>query len=378
MTKQLLLAFTAIIASAHGQEPRGLEDAIENLMKRYQVPGGSLAIAMEGKPVYARGFGMAGKEKGEAVRPDSLFRIASVSKPITAAAILKLVESGKLSLDDRLFDRLPKYRDAVADPRAFTITIRDLLQHAGGWDSEISDDPLFVDWETLTSLGGSFPPSHEEVIRFTLAQPLDFTPGTRYAYSNFGYMLLGRVVEAATGMPYRSWVVRNLWQFTPAGSLAADRASGEVKYADRPEAPPVLSIFSSKPEPVPAPYGGFSLALQDASGGWLASAPDLVRFLTKLTDGTVLRAETAALLITRPAFEPADASVWYGLGFQVIAAEGGIHVLAHDGAFAGANALVVHLPGVFTYAALFNSRPERDEEFRAELTRIVLEAVAAQ
>lgn len=375
MTKQLLLALVTITASASAQQPQGLDDAITGLMNRWNIPGGALAIAVEGKTVYARGFGWADPDAREAVKPEALFRIASLSKPVTAAAVLKLVEQGRLSLDDRVFDRLTAYRQACADPRALTITIRDLLQHAGGWDSESSDDPLFPDWETLDGLGGPFPPSHEDVIRFWLARPLDFAPGTRFAYSNFGYMLLGRVIEAVTALPYRDWVTQNFGEFRPAGSLAADRVPGEVRYFDHPDARPVHSIFSQRPELVPAPYGGFSLALQDASGGWLASAPTMVRFLDRLTAGILLKPETVGLIPQRPSFEPADAQIWYGLGFRVIATPAG-PALAHDGAFAGSVAQLVHIPGAFTYAAVFNSRPEDDEQFRAELAGIVLEAIA--
>ena len=113
------------------------DQSIRDLMRKYAIPGGAVAVVRDGKLFYARGFGYADVENKTPVQPDALFRIASVSKPITSAAIMKLVEEGKLTLDDRVapfIAHLTPAPGATVDPRWEQITIRHLLNHTGGWD----------------------------------------------------------------------------------------------------------------------------------------------------------------------------------------------------------------------------------------------------
>lgn len=144
-----------------------------------------------------------------------------------------------------------------------------------------------------------------------------------------------------------------------------------MDYNGQPGAPPVLSVFSAEPRLVPEHYGGFSLDLQESAGGWLASAPELARFLFRLTSGKLLQPETLALLLARPAFAHPDAASWYGLGFQVFPGPAG-PAIAHDGSFAGSAALVLHLPGFVSAVALFNSRPRDYPSFLGELQDTLL------
>src|SRR6185436_18989439 len=113
------------------------DQSVIDLMKKYNIPGGAIAFAREGKLIYARGFGYADVENKTPVQPDALFRIASVSKPITSAAVMTLIQDGKLKLDDRvapLIAYLTPAPGATVDPRWEQITIRHLLDHSGGWD----------------------------------------------------------------------------------------------------------------------------------------------------------------------------------------------------------------------------------------------------
>ena len=163
---------------------------MEAFMAARKIPGGALAVVKAGRLVHAKGYGWAHRERKIPARPDTLFRLASVSKPFTAVAVLKLVEDGKLSLDARAFDlvRLPPAleQDARPDPRLADITIRQLLQHTGGWDRDRSFDPMFRPKLIAEKTGTRAPAGAEAVIRYMLGQPLDFDPGARFAYSNFG------------------------------------------------------------------------------------------------------------------------------------------------------------------------------------------------
>ncbi|MBC7853693.1 MAG: beta-lactamase family protein, partial [Pirellulaceae bacterium] len=213
-----------------------------SFIQDHKVPGGSLAIVRDGKVVYARGFGLADKEKKTPVQPESLFRIASISKPITAVAILKLVEEGKLKTEDKILDILhyePHFEgDAKFDERWKEITIAQCLAHTGGWDRGVSYDPMFQAHRMAKSLKIDLPILPEHIIRYQLGQKLDFTPGERYAYSNFGYSLLGRVIEKLSGKPYEQYVQEEV--FKPLGiiapkmgkSLESELAEEEVHYYD--------------------------------------------------------------------------------------------------------------------------------------------------
>jgi CubicO group peptidase (beta-lactamase class C family) len=168
------------------------------LMEKWNLPGGQVAVARNGRLVLSRGYGYGDVERKEPVQPDSLFRIGSVSKTFTTVAILKLLESGQIHLKDKAFRRLSDLKPpkgGVVDPRMYEITIQQLLQHEGGWESH---DALELPWSRMAAatLGRADPPECATIIRYALSIPLDFTPGTKSNYSNFGFCVLGRVIEA--------------------------------------------------------------------------------------------------------------------------------------------------------------------------------------
>ncbi|RLT08616.1 MAG: class A beta-lactamase-related serine hydrolase, partial [Planctomycetota bacterium] len=173
-----------------------LNELMSGFLAKHKLPGASLAVGRGGRVLYARGFGWANVEAKNSVQPDSLFRLASISKSITGVAVMRAVEQGRLSLDDKLLPRLGELVPAeIPDARWRDITLRHLLQHTGGWDRDKSFDAMFRAVPFAKELGVDPPAKPEHIIRVMLTKPLDFAPGERYAYSNFGYCLLGRVLE---------------------------------------------------------------------------------------------------------------------------------------------------------------------------------------
>jgi len=346
-----------------------------------------VAVARDGRLLVARGYGLADVENRRPVEPDALFRIASLSKPITAAAILVLVEQGRLRLDSGALDLLGPIEPPPGkslDPRLSRITVRQLLQHTGGFDRQASGDPMFRPLEIARDLGVSPPASPEAVVRWMLGRPLDFEPGGRYAYSNFGYCLLGRIVGRIAGQDYET-AVQSL-VLNPAGitrmrlgrSKAAGRLPGEVAYHARPGAKPARSVFPDDREPVPPPYGTFFLESMDAHGGWVASAVDLVRFVTAL-DGTrrpgLLKPETFALIAAPPTpqIDPKHPTR-YGLGWALHSTGKGTN-WSHSGSLPGSMALMVRTHDGMTWAALFNSRPADSDALLLDLDRTLWDAI---
>ena len=370
-----------------GEAVPGMESVdavIGALMRRWEIPGGAVAIVKDGRLVYARGFGTADGTAAGTTAPDALFRIASVSKPITAVAVLKLVEAGKLQLDAPAFALLGDLRPApgtTVDPRLAQITVRHLLQHSGGWDREASFDPMFRPIEAAQAVGAPSPASAETVIRYMLGKPLDFAPGARYAYSNFGYAVLGRVIERVSGTSYEQYVrtevlaPMGIGRMRVGASQASGRAPGEVRYFDPAT---TTSVFPGGGGGVPVPYGGFNLEAMDAHGGWIASTTDLLRFVTAVdglaTRPDVLRPATIALMTAKPASPLWDGSAaHYGMGWLVRPAEGNWW---HDGSLPGTASILVRTGSGMAWAALFNARAMRPgSTFEAEIDGAMWQAV---
>ena len=333
-------------------------------MERWAIPGGAIAVVKDGRLVLARGYGYADVDAKEVVAPDALFRIASVSKPITAVAALRLAEQGRLDLDAKVFALLPQLKPPASatnlDPRLADITVRQLLSHLGGWDRDRSFDPMFRSTEIAAALGTTAPASAEDVIRYMLGRSLDFGPGARYAYSNFGYAVLGRVIEQASGQRYHTHVAEQVLR--PMGitrmrlgrSLLRDRAVGEVRYYDANAQ--TTSVFPSGGQ-VPWPYGGFHLEAMDAHGGWIASAIDLARFITAVdgmaTRPDLLRAASIELMTARPSTVWDGSAFHYAAGWLVRPQQGNWW---HNGSLPGTSALIVRAGNGLAWAVLFNGR----------------------
>jgi CubicO group peptidase (beta-lactamase class C family) len=340
-----------------------LDTIMQTYMTQYNSPGASLAVTVDGRLVFARGYGYAKVDTGEFVQPDSLYRIASNSKPITAAGIYKLIEQGKLSLTTQPFatilNNLTPPPGTTIDPRYSTITIQQLLQHTAGFDDTIAPDPAQSDAViAATTFGASAPATPQLLIKYILGQPLQHNPGTTYAYSNFGYITLGYIIEQVSGVPYATYIQDNV--FTPAGivrtqpgaTFLSGRLPSEVSYYDYPGAPLVSSVEPPVGSQVPYPYGGYSCTLQLANGCWVSSTMDLLRFTDNINGqlGT-------SMFSTYPSSNPFQSPQFY----FAIPPNGSGWTYTFYGSLPGTNSLV-HLitdtttTGKITYSAIFNTR----------------------
>jgi CubicO group peptidase (beta-lactamase class C family) len=233
------------------------------------------------------------------------------------------------------------------------------------------------------------PAGAEAVIRYMLGRPLDFDPGTKYAYSNFGYNVLGRIIEKVSGQSYGAYVQARV--LAKAGamhlqlgrSLAADRLPDEVVYYPFASAPSSRSVFPPLKAEVPPPYGGFHLEAMDAHGAWLAHTIDYVRLLGAL-DGSrgapLLAPSSIDLLTARPAAPVSvDAAAYYGLGIQVrpVRGAGTGANWWHSGSLPGSMTYAVRLASGWSWAAFFNSRPRDSRPFQSEIDRSINAALAA-
>ncbi len=397
------LVLFAVLASGVGEEIRSKEismsgdenpelksfdDAVIAFMKKRRVPGGALAVMKDGRLVYARGYGWADVDAKESAHPTSLFRIASISKPITGVAIMKLVEDHRyrLKLDAKAFKLLDLEpyleNSAKMDKRLKEITVRQLLQHTGGFDREKSGDPMFMSEEIAKTLGKPSPAEPEDIIRYMMGKPLDFDPGTREAYSNFGYCVLGRVIEKVTGKCYEDYMREEvlapigITQMRMGRTLLDGRAKNEVRYY-QPKLKSEQSVFAKLgDEKVPNPYGAWHLEAMDAHGGWIASAVDLARFAAALDrpgKNEILSPQRAKIMYERPR-PPAGLDkngkprvAYYGLGWNVRPTKDGKANYWHAGSLPGTATLLVRRHDGLTWVVLFNQRSRSDGDIDSAL-----------
>jgi N-acyl-D-amino-acid deacylase len=366
------------------------DDLMKAFVEEHKIPGAALAITRNGMLVYSRGFGYADVENKIPVEPNSLFRIASISKPITAVAILHLVEQGKLHLDRRVVEVLdikPHVEEGkTPDARLKEITVRQLLQHTAGWDRSKSFEPMFRPIIIARTLKVPPPAGPESVISYMFGRDLDFAPGERYAYSNLGYCILGRIIEKLGGKPYEEYVREHVLK--PVGAEATRlgrtlpqfRADGEVKYYEpnNPTGRAVVLDGDGAEEGdaenarewapyVPLPYGTWYLEAMDSHGGWISSAPDLVRFASAFdvpSECKLLKPLTIATMFGRPEWgagyenDGTPRAYYYALGWQVSPnhPRTGISTQWHTGTLDGTSTILVLRSDRLCWAVLFNTR----------------------
>ncbi|HVE48071.1 MAG TPA: serine hydrolase domain-containing protein, partial [Casimicrobiaceae bacterium] len=302
-------------------------------------------------------------------------------------AIMKLVEEGKLKLDDRVapfIAHLTPAPGATVDPRWEQITIRHLLSHSGGWDRTKPNggfDPIDRPATAAAAVNVPAPASPETLIRYMKGMPLDFDPGEKFVYSNLGYIILGRVIEGLSGMPYKEYVRARVLEPVGANRTQQGRSrmlhalADEVKYytpnfgVNAPLAP---SVFPGEGA-VPFNYGGFHLEASDASGAWVSSTVDLLRFLSGV-DGRANRPDilgpaiVAEMTSNGPTVCVSGACYW-GLGWLVRPTQGDA-TWSHGGSLPGTTAMLVRTYHNFSMVGLFNARsvtPSSEAELYATL-----------
>jgi len=330
-------------------------------MKKYNVPGLSFTIAKNDSIKIERCYGYADKGKHELMTPNNRFRIASISKPFTATAIMQLVEGGKLHLQDKVFGNgailgttygTYPYKKWVEE-----ITVDNLLEHlGGGWtdagyeknnDLYNDRDPVFLHPEL----------SQTALISWALDnQPLKYEPGTHVQYSNFGFFLLGRVIEKVSGMRYQEYVRKNILQpcgitdMEIGGTTLAEQLPGEVHYYDRQDDPYIM----------------FDGRRGDANGGWVATPTDLVKFMMRVDrfpqKADILLPVTLDTMYSAPAISPNYARGWGVNKFDNY---------WHGGATPGQQSILVRTHDGFCWSVIVNTWARKDDHFASDMDRLM-------
>jgi len=272
---------------SEGQEFLTTEKTVNSFLKRWSIAGASVAVAKDGKLIYARGFGYSDTASKAEAEPYSQFRIASISKLVTAIGIMKLQEEGKLSVNDTVFGPRgilnDSYFENPKDKRVYGITVAHLLSHEAGW-SQLYGDQMFMPTVIAQAMGVKTPVDTKTIVRFALDKRLQYTPGKGKAYSNLGYSILGLIIEKVSGMSYEEFCQKTIFEplgiydMKIAGNLPSEKAPFEVTYY-------IPSDIALKPciydinEMVQPCYGGNDIRALGGAGAWISTAPDLMRLL---------------------------------------------------------------------------------------------------
>jgi D-alanyl-D-alanine carboxypeptidase len=309
-------------------------------MQQNAIPGLSIAIAKNERLVFAKGYGFADTSTKETVNPKSLFRVASISKPITAVAVMELVEAGQLKLDDKVFGAgailgttfgTKPYSSGVK-----SITVRHLLQHTSGWSNTVNgvkQDPMFTN-PAMTQA---------QLIGWVLDnRPLADMPGVKHEYLNFGFCVLGRVIEKVSSKPYEDFVKSavlskcGINRMAIGGDSQAAKKPGEVTY-----------------------YGGGAYNLlvrrMDAHGGWIATPIDLLRMMVRV-DGFTAKADILSSADEAAMNAGSVPNPGYAAGWIIDSSWRG-----HNGAMPGSMGFLVRRNDGFSFAVLANTRAADDE-----------------
>lgn len=266
-----------------------LDRDINTFMQRWWIRGLSLSVMRGDSLLYAKGYGKA--DENREMGPGNIMRIASISKLLTAAGIMKLQEEGKLHLSDKVFGSSgilcdEAYTEAIKEKAYFDITVEQLLRHESGLSIR-RGDPMFTTRDIMHIYRLEEAPDQETLVRLMLPRRLGYKPGTSRQYSNFGYLLLSMIIEKLTGEEYEKWMQKNLLE--PAGCVDMhlahnyykNRYPNEVRYYMQ-DNDPLVPEYTNSGDSVVRCYGGSNVRGLSGAGAWVASTPELARFVASI------------------------------------------------------------------------------------------------
>lgn len=367
------LAMSASMAWAQTAVEASFDRGVADIMKRYDIPGASLAIARDGKLVLARSYGLANRETREPVTANTRFRLASLSKPITSAAVLALVGSGRVSLDASIATLLGVAADPAVPSHA--IKLRHLLQHTAAWGpatAEISWDYLAPLLRRAGATNYDTTPFHVLAVA-ALADAPRSAPGTVYGYSTFGYCALGAIVQRLTGLSYQEAARREI--LGPAGAASFALASGfgewplsnEAHTYDYANAPMSRRMVGGNMMDVPRPQAYWPVDRDQtcaAGGRWVATPRDYLKVTTSLGRRRAPAVGDAAamglLFDSASAVRSGRSNESFTHGLFVERFPDAVY-WSHTGGYAGTATAYGRNSAGFEWVVFYNSRPQADQ-----------------
>ena len=350
-----------------------LDRDVKTFMQRWWIRGMSLSIMRGDSLVYAKGYGKADEDREMA--PSDVLRIASVSKLITAAGILKLQEEGKLRLSDKVFgeggilsDSI--YTSAIKEKAYFDITIEQLLRHESGLSIR-RGDPMFTTRDIMHIYRLKEAPDSKTLVPIVLQRRLGFRPGTGSSYSNFGYLLLSLIIEKVGEEPYEDWMQKNILRpagcrdFSIAHNYYRERRPNESRYYMQ-DNDPLVPEYNNSGDSVVRCYGGSDIRALSGAGAWVCSTPELARFVASI-DG---RSEVPDILSKKSvqAMTAVREGHKYALGWNEVR-DGWLRT----GSFAGTNSIVYYFPDGECWILVSNTHNWKGPRFSRTVKNFIIQ-----
>ena len=314
--KRVLAFLVAVAPAAVSAQSDSTEAFVRAFIRRYNIPAAAVTVARHGRVVKAHGYGVANLELGVSATGHSVFEIGSITKQFSAAAVMLLVEQGKLSLDDSIS------RYLSVPPEWNAIRIRHLLAHTSG----------LHDWEgdTTFSLAREYP--IDEFIAFVARHPLDFSPGSKWAYTNSAYPLIGEIIAKVSGVPYEQFVLERIirpagmseTRFRHAGEIVPRRASGYVERGG--------VLFNGAP---------LRPAVLSPNGFILSTAADMGKWCVALSRGAVASNASMGLMTSPVPLSDGSTVPFAGIGWFLSEYQGH-RALIHNGSTAAGFSSVIY------------------------------------
>lgn len=266
-----------------------MDKKVNAYLRKWHMKGASLAITRGDSLVYAKGYGWADEENGLEMSPRHILRMASVSKLITAAGIMVLHDRGELNIKDTVFGPSGILNDStitalIKDRNYYKITVEHLMRHQGGFRR----DPLFSSRDVMNQLQLDHAPEAEDFYRVVLNRRLKFAPGSWQSYSNFGYLLLSKVIEKVSGMPYEEFIRNEVlapagcYDMHIAGTYYEDRKDNEVRYYTHEGDGKYIEEYNNSNVIVERCYGGNNIPMLSGAGAWCGSPAEIARFVASI------------------------------------------------------------------------------------------------
>ena len=271
------------------QELAGLDRKMKNYLRKWFIKGGSLAIMRNDSLVYAKGYGWAEEEKGIPMEPGHIMRMASVSKLITAVGVMVLQDKGMLSIKDTVFGpsgilQGTQIDSLIKDKNCHKITVEHLLRHQAGFYR----DPLFSSRDIMHLMQLDHAPEADDYFRFVLPKKLRFQPGEWQRYSNFGYLLLSRIIEEVSGKSYEDFIKEDVlrpagvYDMHIAGIYYDDKRENEVRYYTHEGDGKFIEEYNNSGRIVERCYGGNNIPMLSGAGAWCGSPAELARLVASI------------------------------------------------------------------------------------------------
>jgi CubicO group peptidase (beta-lactamase class C family) len=348
-----------------------IDNEVNAFLQRNSIKGASLAVVKDERLVFCRSYGYADDYQKVNTSINNIFRIASVSKLITAVAIMKLVDEGKIKLTDKIFGpngffNDPQYLD-IKDKRIEDITVLNLLDHSGGW-TQLYGDPMFNPTLIAKKVGDSLPATPETYLKFVLSRNLHFTPGASYSYSNMGYMFLGLVIEKVTGFKYEDYVRQfilfpcGVYDMHIGKNLFEEKYPNEVRYHEQFGAEKIKA-FDGDSAMVAKVYGGNDITLLGGAGGWVASAVELAKLMVVI-DGY----DKIPDILSKQSIQLMAGGLEKTLGWRDIDENGNWY---RTGSFAGTAAMLCRRVDGIEWVLLCNTTSWEGPHFSRSINRLM-------